>query len=281
MNILIAEDEKYMLNILSTYFKREGFNVLTANNGKEALEIFESNKVDLAILDFKKIDIHTNDEIEELAVSINKMSESLEKAHREINSQNKRLKQLLSDVAHELKTPLALMKIYSQGIEDGLDDGTYLNIIQDQIERINLLIERLLFWAKLDNTKLNKSRFSLKTVTEVIIKKYKLILEQNNITLKCNFEEDEDYEINADKEMIEIVLDNSITNAIKYTNDKEIDIRIEQYNNKVKLFISNGINKESIKSINEIWRPFYVGEKSRNKNLSGTGLGLSIVQSIL
>lgn len=254
--------------------------ILSKKIVKPIEELKELSK-NIALLDFKKIDINTNDEIEELAYSINKMSESLENAHKAINSQNNRLKQLLSDVSHELKTPLALIKVYSQGIEDGLDDGTYLNIIQEQVDRVNFLIEKLLFWAKIDNSKFNNAIFDLKTIIEATIKKYKFILEQNEIDLIFKLSGDKDYYVNADKEMIKIVLDNLITNAIKYTNNKEIAVLLKKEDTNIKLVISNGIKSESIKSIKEIWSPFYVGEKSRNKNLSGTGLGLSIVESIL
>lgn len=245
------------------------------------LENLKELSKDIAILNFKKIDIKTNDEIEDLAISINKMSESLEKAHSEISSQNKRLKQLLSDISHELKTPLALIKVYNQGMEDGLDDGTYMDIINEQIERMNILIEKLLFWAKLDDNKLNKSKFSLVNMVEMTIDKYKLLLKQNNISFKYTLQDEENFEVYADKEMVQIVLDNLMTNAIKYTNNKEIEIILKKQNAKVELVIVNGVKSEYIKNIDELWTPFYVAEKSRNKNLSGTGLGLSIVKSIL
>lgn len=245
------------------------------------LENLKELSKDIAVLNFKKIDIQTNDEIEDLALSINKMSESLEKAHNEISSQNKRLKQLLSDISHELKTPLALIKIYNQGIDDGLDDGTYIGIINEQVERMNVLIEKLLFWAKLDNRILNKSKFSLKNIVESTNEKYKLLLKQNNINLIYIVDKESNFQVYADKEMIQIVLDNLITNAIKYTDNKEINVHLKQEEKDIKLIVANGIKKEHIRNVDELWTPFYVAEKSRNKNLSGTGLGLSIVQNIL
>ena len=94
---------------------------------------------DIANLKFRKEEIKTNDEVGELAKSINSMSEKLEKAHDEINGQNKRLKELMSDVSHELKTPLSIVKVYEQGIVDGLDDGTFRDIIEEQIEKMDVL----------------------------------------------------------------------------------------------------------------------------------------------
>ncbi|WP_242984777.1 sensor histidine kinase [Clostridium taeniosporum] len=236
---------------------------------------------DIAVLNFRKEDIKTNDEIEELAESINEMSEKIEKAHNEINTQNKRLKGLISDISHELKTPLALVKVYSQGLEDGLDDGTYIETIQKEVDNMNFLIEKLLFWAKLENKKINKSKFDLGKKIIATTNKYKLIIKENKIDLSLNIDATKEYIVNGDEDGIEVVLNNLITNAIKYTYDKKIEISIFHENNKIKFTIANGINKYNIDEFENIWRPFYVLEKSRSKELSGTGLGLPIVKSIL
>ncbi|MBN1041761.1 HAMP domain-containing histidine kinase [Clostridium botulinum] len=245
------------------------------------LEHLKNLSRDISELNFRKEEIHTNDEIEELAISINSMSESLEKAHSEINIKNKRLKELISDISHELKTPLALIKVYSQGLEDGLDDGTYINTIQEQIDEMDYLIEKLLFWAKLENKLRNNSTFDLGKNIKDIIKKYKLILKESDIKLYLNFDENKKYIICADEEDIEVVLNNFITNAIKYTSNNSIEIKLLETLGKVEFFISNGIEDREKYNLNEIWQPFCVLEKSRNKNISGTGLGLSIIKSIL
>ncbi|GAA0127265.1 HAMP domain-containing sensor histidine kinase [Clostridium sp. CTA-19] len=236
---------------------------------------------DIANLNFRTEKIETNDEIGELATSINSMSVSLEKAHKDINSQNERLKALVSDISHELKTPLSLINVYAQGIEDGLDDGTYLETIKKQTENMSMLIDRLLYWAKLQKKPINKSKFSLKDSVVDIIKKYKLIIEENNIELILNVKEKEKYYIYADEEQIDIVLNNLVTNAIKYTNNKKIEISLIKSKDDIKITIKNGIRNHSSNDIESIWKPFYVLEKSRNKDLSGTGLGLSIVKDIL
>lgn len=236
---------------------------------------------DIASLNFRKEYIKTNDEIEELSVSINSMSNSLEKAHNEINNKNKRLKELISNISHELKTPLALIKVYSQGIEDGLDDGTYIKIIKEQVDKMNDLIERLLFWARLESYSLNKSTFDLKEILFRELRKYDLIIKNNNINLSVTFSKEEKYNIFADEESISIVLDNLITNAIKYSNDNNIEISFKQSKKHILFLIKNGISECAKSEINNVWTPFYVFEKSRNKNLSGTGLGLPIIKSIL
>lgn len=245
------------------------------------IEVLKELSKDISSLNFRREYIKTNDEIEELAESINEMSEKLKKAHNEIDAQNKRLKGLISDISHELKTPLALVKVYSQGIEDGLDDGTYIGIIQEEIDKMNLLIEKLLFWAKLENKKMNKSEFDLGKKVLDVTNRYKLIIKDNNIDLLLNINISKRYMVNADEEGIEIVLNNLITNAIKYTYDKRIKISVLNENNEIKFTIANGINKYNMDEFENIWSPFYVLEKSRSKELSGTGLGLAIVRSIL
>lgn len=245
------------------------------------LELIKELSKDIANLNFRKEEIKTNDEIEELAISINSMSESLELAHKEINFQNEKLKILISDIAHEVKTPLALIKAYGQGIEDGLDDGTYMEIINEQIDHMDSLVESLLFLSKIEKKELKKSNFNLNEKFCSIFKKYKLLIDEANINIILNINSDDEFIVCADEEGIDIVLNNLITNAIKYTNDNEIEVEIFKESNKLIFSIKNGLEENSEKALENIWTPFYVLEKSRSKELSGTGLGLSIVKKIL
>ncbi len=103
---------------------------------------------DISKLNFRTEHIKTNDEIEELANSINKMSISLQKAHNELNKKNENLKNFIGDASHEMKTPIALIKVYAMGIQDGIDDGTYLNTIIEQSENLTNIVNTLLYWAK-------------------------------------------------------------------------------------------------------------------------------------
>ncbi len=84
---------------------------------------------DISNLEFKKTKVKTNDEIGDLANSINIMSDKLYEAHQDLTNRNEKLKRFMGDITHELKTPIALVKAYSIGIKDGLDDGIYLDTI--------------------------------------------------------------------------------------------------------------------------------------------------------
>ncbi|MBZ9606582.1 HAMP domain-containing histidine kinase [Clostridium estertheticum] len=245
------------------------------------LELIKELSKDIANLNFRKEEIKTNDEIEELSISINSMSESLEMAHKEINFQNEKLKTLISDMAHEVKTPLALIKAYGQGIEDGLDDGTYMGIINEQIDHMDSLVENLLFLSKLEKKELKKVNFSLEKKFSSVLKKYKLLIDEANINFISNINKDEEYIVYGDEGGIDIVLNNLITNAIKYTNNNEVEVEIVKEDNKTMFSIKNGLEESSKEDLENVWTPFYVLEKSRSKELSGTGLGLSIVKKIL
>lgn len=236
---------------------------------------------DISNLNFKKIDINTNDEIEELGKSINIMSEKLKKSHDDLNYKNNNLKVFISNISHELKTPLALIKAYSMGLKDGLDDGTYIDTIINQTDDISELIDTLLNLSKLEKDDINKSTFNIEELFNGVLEKYNISIESKDILVSIDKDKLENEYIYADKEKIQIVLNNLISNAVKYTSDNKINIKLENIDEDILFMITNSIRNYNKEDINKIWEPFYVIEESRNKKLSGSGLGLSIVKEIL
>ncbi|TXR95135.1 sensor histidine kinase [Bacillus sp. SH7-1] len=235
---------------------------------------------DISRLKFKKTKVKTNDEIGDLATSINIMSDKLHEAHEDLTDRNEHLKRFMGDVTHELKTPIALVKAYSMGIKDGLDDGTYINTIIKQTNHISNLIEELLRFSKLERDVLQKEEFSIKSLVQSILDKHKIELESKEIDLHVNYNIG-DAIVYADVNKMRMVFQNLISNAIKYTANQTIKITLEDRNESVYFQIQNGMNVEHMKDIDKIWEPFYVVESSRSKDHSGTGLGLAIVKSIL
>ncbi|MDA1805637.1 HAMP domain-containing sensor histidine kinase [Bacillus cereus group sp. BY32LC] len=235
---------------------------------------------DISHLKFKRTKVKTNDEIGELANSINIMSEKLHEAHQDLTDRNEHLKRFMGDVTHELKTPIALVKAYSMGIKDGLDDGTYVDTIIKQTDQISNLIEELLRFSKLERDVLQKEEFPIEPLVRSIIDKHKIELESKEIQLQTN-SNIKNQVIYADLNKMGMVFQNLISNAIKYTTNQNIIITLEERNNSVYFQIKNGINAEQIKDADKIWEPFYVLDSSRSKEKSGTGLGLAIVKSIL
>ncbi|HHK5533578.1 TPA: sensor histidine kinase [Bacillus mobilis] len=243
---------------------------------KELSEVAE----DISNLRFERAKVKTNDEIGDLANSINIMSDKLHEAHEDLTDRNEHLKRFMGDVTHELKTPIALVKAYSMGIKDGLDDGTYIDTIIKQTDHISNLIEELLRFAKLERDVLQKEQFPIVSLVQSILDKHKIELELKEIDLHVNYNVG-DAIIYADINKMKMVFQNLISNAIKYTANQHIKITLEERNDSVYFQIQNGMNVEHIKDIDKIWEPFYVLESSRSKEHSGTGLGLAIVKSIL
>ncbi|KPU56129.1 sensor histidine kinase [Bacillus wiedmannii] len=235
---------------------------------------------DISNLKFERAKVKTNDEIGDLANSINIMSEKLNEAHEDLTDRNEHLKRFMGDVTHELKTPIALVKAYSMGIKDGLDDGTYIDTIIKQTDHISNLIEELLRFSKLERDVLQKEEFDIKSLVQSILDKHKIELESKEINLQVNYNVS-DAVVNADVNKMKMVFQNLISNAIKYTANQNIKITLEDRNENIYFQIQNGMNAEQMKDIDKIWEPFYVLESSRSKDHSGTGLGLAIVKSIL
>ncbi|PFR20978.1 two-component sensor histidine kinase [Bacillus cereus] len=235
---------------------------------------------DISNLEFKKTQIQTDDEIGELANSINIMSDKLHEAHQDLIDRNEHLKQFMGDITHELKTPIALVKAYSMGIKDGLDDGTYLDTIIKQTDQISNLIEELLRFSKIERDVLQKEEFQVVPLIQSVIDKHEIELYKKGIHLQSHFPM-KGMMVYADLDKMKMVINNFISNAIKYTTNQRITITLEESKDYVCFRIQNGIASEATKEIDKIWEPFYVLESSRSKEQSGTGLGLAIVKSIL
>ena len=169
---------------------------------------------DISHLKFKRTKVKTNDEIGELANSINIMSEKLHEAHQDLTDRNEHLKRFMGDVTHELKTPIALVKAYSMGIKDGLDDGTYVDTIIKQTDQISNLIEELLRFSKLERDVLQKEEFPIEPLVRSIIDKHKIELESKEIQLQTN-SNIKNQVIYADLNKMGMVFQNLISNAIK------------------------------------------------------------------
>ncbi|WP_177199298.1 sensor histidine kinase [Clostridium frigidicarnis] len=246
------------------------------------LEILKDLSKDISNLNFKRVNIKTGDEIEELAESINIMSENLRIAHENLEEKNENLKILISSISHEVKTPLALIKAYSIGIKDGLDDGTYTDVILEQVDSTSKMVDNLLNLSKIERVKVNKTLFNLNVLLNKVLEKYNIILKNSDIKINIDCDCLNQCIVNADKEHIELVLNNLISNAIKYNDGSYINIKINHINKgKISFSIKNKTYRINENNIKKLWEPFYVIEESRNKELSGTGIGLSIVSSIL
>lgn len=233
---------------------------------------------EIAHSNFKTIDIRTGDEIETLAVSINSMSQSLKESQEALKLKNRQMEELLSNVSHDLKTPVALIKAYSTGIKDGLDDGTFLDTIVEQNHKIDCMLEQLLNLSRIAITEKVVEPINISSIANTIIKEQSICA--HNVSIDIISDIDPDVWLNINEADITSVFMNFITNAIKYTADQNIHISLKSKEKVILFQISNGVAKDSDIRIERLWEPYYVGETSRSKELSGTGLGLAIVKAL-
>ncbi|AEF16948.1 integral membrane sensor signal transduction histidine kinase [Thermoanaerobacterium xylanolyticum LX-11] len=220
-----------------------------------------------------KLDVKTNDELEDLAMSMNSMAENLSKAE-------KFKRDLIANITHDLKTPLGLIKGYCEMLLDFYGDdkekrNRYLNAALNEVDRMSKMIDDVLSLSKLQSglVKLKISSFNLKNLVDDVVLSFEPLLQGKNINIVT---ENLDVIVNGDAELIRRVIMNLLSNSIKSINKGGlITISSILENNHVKVIVSDtgkGIEKEKLQNVFE---KFY---KVDNK---GTGLGLAIVKEIL
>lgn len=227
--------------------------------------------------EFQPLQIKTGDELEDVANSLNEMAQNIEKYNRLLEEKNEQMKHLLRNVAHDLKTPIALIGMYSSGIKDGLDDGTFLDTIIHQNDKISQIVEKLLYLSRIEQKEYPCMELELDTVLQSCIEEQEILFKSRNLTLFPKIEHH--VRIYGNPELLSELLSNLLSNAAKYASSDFVNVELYQKEHSCVFHISNETEDISL-DINSIWQPFYVGEKSRNKELSGTGLGLSIVKNI-
>ena len=247
-----------------------------------------------------------DDEINNLGKSINTMSDKLEKTIKQLRNTNIELekdieekskidemrKSCISDVSHELKTPIALIQGYSEGLLENVNTDEesrkfYAEVILDETNKMDKLVKQLLELMKLEYGKreFTDSVFNIVEVEKEVIRKSKVMLEETQVEVK--YETPEEINVYADDFYIEQVVTNYITNAIKHV--KEVDgekyikitneVNIEKNNVRIKVF--NTGEQISEEHMARIWNRFYKIDESRNRSNGGTGIGLAFVKAIM
>ncbi|UNK20997.1 HAMP domain-containing histidine kinase [Paenibacillus sp. N3/727] len=235
---------------------------------------------DISELRFRKARVDTRDEIEELAESINVMSDKLSAAHADLSRKNVSLKRFMSDMTHELKTPVSLIQAYAEGIQDGLDDGSYAATILRQNENMARLIDEFLNFAKIERDELELKYVAVKDLFQECAKKFGIELESRHLQLVIRDELPGNPVIEADRDKIQMVFHNLLGNAVKYAAGERIDVVFAKQDAEIVLHMSNRLSREIVDA-SRLWEPFFVVESSRHKEESGTGLGLAIVKTVL
>ena len=238
------------------------------------LEAMRRQADEMAAGRFTQVDIHTGDELEVVARSMNRMGRDLEEYQKKLMEKNRQMEQLLNDVAHELKTPVALVKVYAQGMKDGLDDGTFLDTIMGKNQQMGDLVEKLLLISRIQDRELAAGPVELDELIRQELKEQALMAAEGGICFRAELEEHAS--VRTNREMTGLIVSNLISNAVKYTTGPEVDVSLKASGGGYIMEIRNDAARDL--DISQIWNPFYVGEESRSKHLSGTGLGLTMVR---
>lgn len=224
--------------------------------------------------EFCPMEIHTGDELEVVADSMNQMCGKLKEYQTELIDKNSKMEQLLDDVAHELKTPVALVAVYAQGIKDGMDDGTFLDTIVQKNMQMGELVEKLLTLSRIEQKAPELTEISLGEMLEQVLREQDVLAREASIVITADIVRGDS--IYGSREAVMMIFSNIVSNAVKYSSGAEIEVCLKP-EEKGYLFTVKNETTEPV-DVTRIWDSFYVGEESRNKNLSGTGLGLAIVK---
>ncbi|MDO4622336.1 MAG: ATP-binding protein [Eubacteriales bacterium] len=241
------------------------------------------------------------DEIGILGENFNRMSDNLEKAMGELKSANTRLevdlaekiqidemrREFLGNVSHELKTPIALIQGYAEGLRDGISESPedaefYCDVIIDEAQKMNTMVKQLLSLNQLESgeNQMQMERFDLCEVVEGVLQSSRLLLEQSGANVI--FEPQHSWYVWADEFRIEEVITNFLTNAIHHLEgEKRIEIRVREENGVVITSVFNTGKPIPKEDLERIWDKFYKVDKARTRAYGGSGIGLSIVKAIM
>lgn len=283
-DLLLTVEKSYQIIILFTVFAIIGAFILVYLFSKKiSLPLTEINKAAkiMASGNFKKrIDINTKDEIGQLANVLNDMAENLDQ-------QEKRRREFISNISHDIRSPLTSMRGFLQAIIDGTipeeKKEKYIHIVLEETERLTTLANNILDINKLEDVD-DKSRnvtFDINELIRRIIISFEARVLSKQLNVNISFAEKETF-VFADLEKIQRVIYNLIDNAIKFTeNNKSIFISTVIKNDKIFISIKDegvGISEEDQK---RIFDRFYKVDYSRGKDKKGSGLGLSIVKEFI
>lgn len=248
-----------------------------------------------------KYEAKSKDEFGTLGNSMNVLSEKLEQTISELKSANNELqvdierktraeevrKDFLSNVTHELKTPIALIQGYAEGLKDNINESPeerefYCDVIIDEAAKMNSLVKKLLTLNQLEygTAPLEFSRFDLTAVIRAVLNSVEILATQKEVSI-C-FSETEPVYVWADEYMVEEVLTNYISNAFHHvTGEKRIEVKIIPTENRVRVSVFNTGTPIPEEDIDNVWIKFYKVDKARTREYGGSGIGLSIVKAIM
>ena len=303
-SVKISNNALLMIGILTIFIASFVASFISRKFTTPILQLNDITKK-VANLDFsQKYRItDSDDEINELGKNINTMSDKLEATIKQLRDNNIELekdieekskiddmrKQFISDVSHELKTPIALIQGYAEGLVENVNTDEesrkfYAEVILDESNKMDRLVKQLLELMKLEYGKreFNDAQFDLVELIKEVIRKCNVMLEENKIEVV--FQEENPIWVYADDFYIDQVVTNYFTNAIKHAEEvdgkKQIQITIEEKEQTYRVCVFNTGKQIEEENLDRIWGRFYKVDSSRNRENSGSGIGLALVKAI-
>lgn len=240
-------------------------------------------------LDFA-LEVESDDEIGQLCQDFEEMRLRLKESAEEKVQYDKENKELISNISHDLKTPITAIKGYVEGIIDGVASSPekldkYIRTIYNKANDMDKLIDELTFYSKIDTNKIpyTFSKINVASYFRDCVDEVGLEMEARNIELGYFNYVDEDVMVIADAEQMRRVINNIISNSVKYIDKKNgiINIRIKDVGDFIQVEIEDNGKGIAPKDLPNIFDRFYRTDSSRNSSQGGSGIGLSIVKKIV
>ena len=215
---------------------------------------------------------------------IGELARQLQLSGMKIQELIKKQKDLLRDVSHEVRTPLARLQIATETLQLDAGDERALNQIKDEILIIDQLVQDLLHLSHFDRPSKSHQieNFKVNTLVDEFIERSKILASTKNLSITSSSTNTNNVDVKGNKFLLDRALDNLMSNAIRHSpNNSEIEIKTEIDNENCYISISDqgeGVIEESLE---KIFEPFHRLDTSRNRETGGFGLGLSLVKQIV
>ena len=235
------------------------------------------------------MEVTGEDEISDLCRDFEEMRKRLLESTEQKLEYDQESKELISNISHDLKTPLTAIKGYVEGIMDGVADtpekmDRYIRTIYNKTNDMDRLINELNFYSKIEANRIpyTFSKINVKDYFEDCVEEMGIELESKGFAFSYKNEVEDDVEVIADAEQIKRVINNIISNSVKYMDKSapKIDIRVKDVGDFVQIEIEDNGRGIGTKELPNIFERFYRADASRH-SAGGSGIGLSIVKKII
>lgn len=300
-SVLLANRFYIGIGAVAIFVSAVLINLFSRKVTKPVMELAEISKR-MTGLDFEaKFVSKGENEIDVLGEHMNLLSETLERTISELKTANNELRrdiekkekidkmrnEFLSNVSHELKTPLALIQGYAEGLKDGINDDEesrnyYCEVIVDEAQKMNVMVKKLLTLNEVEfgQENVQMERFDAAELIEGLAQSFALMISQKQGELRLNIQKP--IYVWSDELKIEEVLTNYISNACNHLEGQRIiEIKAQQQGERVRISVFNTGKQIPEEDLERVWEKFYKVDKAHTREYGGSGIGLSIVKAIM